>query len=329
MDKTDNGVYYENKFFVCNVKTEKSIRSYFRSLLDRLTYPVTNLIYQILVYVIPQKEIKKKYNIAICSIFKNEGVFLREWIIYHRMLGVNHFYLYNNNSTDNYQEILNPFVEEGLVTLKNWPQIPAQIPAYQDWYENYREECQWVSFLDLDEFICPIYDYSITQWLDKRKRYPTIKMDWVMFGTSGNMVHNDKILCVEQYTSCWNKRCCIGKLFYNCNFDIKFFYVGMMHLLTTSWHGLSLPTFNDSGNICLDSQYEKISKKGFSIQCNHYYSRAYDKITEKVNRGSGAFKVNWKSTEKYDTMEMNNIKKDYTIWRFLVKLKKEYLEKSI
>ncbi len=50
----------------------------------------------------------KKYSITICGIFKNEASYLKEWIEYHEMIGIEHFYLYNNNSDDNYRDILQP-----------------------------------------------------------------------------------------------------------------------------------------------------------------------------------------------------------------------------
>ena len=46
----------------------------------------------------------KSYNVSACAIFQNEAPYLKEWIEYHRLIGVEHFYLYNNGSTDNYDE---------------------------------------------------------------------------------------------------------------------------------------------------------------------------------------------------------------------------------
>ena len=47
------------------------------------------------VHVKPQD---KKYNVAVCAIFKNEAPYLKEWIEFNHLVGVEHFYLYNNNS---------------------------------------------------------------------------------------------------------------------------------------------------------------------------------------------------------------------------------------
>jgi hypothetical protein len=43
-----------------------------------------------------------KHYLSICAIFKDEAPYLQEWIEFHRLLGVEKFYLYNNNSRDNF-----------------------------------------------------------------------------------------------------------------------------------------------------------------------------------------------------------------------------------
>src|SRR6187431_2863710 len=62
-----------------------------------------------------------KYTVSLCGIFKNEAKFLDEWIQFHLVVGIDHFYLYNNNSDDNYYEILKPYIEKGFVDLIDWP----------------------------------------------------------------------------------------------------------------------------------------------------------------------------------------------------------------
>ena len=56
------------------------------------------------------------YNLAVVAILKNEGHYLKEWLDYHLLAGVDHFYLYDNDSSDNYDEIIAPYVKAGLVT---------------------------------------------------------------------------------------------------------------------------------------------------------------------------------------------------------------------
>ena len=95
------------------------------------------------------------YDLAIVAIFKDEGKYLKEWLDYHLLAGVEHFYLYNNDSTDDYKEVLAPYVEKNLVTLTEWPGNSMMYPAYDDTIKKHRFECRYMAFIDIDEFIYP------------------------------------------------------------------------------------------------------------------------------------------------------------------------------
>lgn len=320
---TKNRAYYENKDFILNIPLKSGIKQKIKKYITIISYPIRNIFYKALVNLMPLSEEKRKYKLVFCSIFKNEAQFFKEWILYHNMLGVEQFYLYNNNSTDDYQSVLEPFIKDGLVTLIDWPQIPGQIAAYKHWYEHFRKDAEWCSFIDLDEFICPKYDYTIIDWLDKYKKYPALKIDWVMFGSSGKMKHDKEKFVIEQYTSCWNKRGRVGKILYNCIYDVGKITNGSMHLLFTKKWFVKIPPFNDSKNICCKNGYEHVNKYHGSIQMNHYYCKAFDILEEKISRGDAAYK-SFKKMNGYKFREMNCVQKDYTIQRFLQLLKITY-----
>ena len=46
------------------------------------------------------------YELAIVAIFKDEAPYLREWLDYHLLAGVEHFYLYSNESSDGHADYL-------------------------------------------------------------------------------------------------------------------------------------------------------------------------------------------------------------------------------
>ena len=60
-------------------------------------------------------------NLAIVAILKNESPYVLEWVEYHRSIGFQKFFLYNNDSTDNVKELLAPYVQAGIVKLIPWP----------------------------------------------------------------------------------------------------------------------------------------------------------------------------------------------------------------
>ncbi len=318
--RTDNGQYYETRHFLINNSTRISI---LRRIKTIVTYPLRNTFFKILSLFMPKTFAPRKYGLAICSIFKDEAPFLKEWIEYHKMLGVEHFYMYNNNSSDAYKEILLPYIANGVVTLIDWPETPGQLTAYRNWYESYRKDCLWATFLDIDEFICPHYSFDIKSWLGKYGHYPVIKLDWLMFGTSGKLKHDYTLTVLEQYTQCWSKRSNIGKVLYNCHYDIANFGAEVHHRTIVKWHGLKIPPFNEFGNICVEDSYQWISLfKTATIQVNHYYSKACDILEGKLNKGDAMYvDYSWKTTNLYWLKEMNCRRSDYVAHRFLSRLK--------
>lgn len=282
-----------------------------------------DLFYKSLFSFIKKKNNPTKYLFCICSIFKNESPYIKEWIEYHLLIGVEHFYLYNNNSTDNFMEVLQPYIDEGIVTLTEWKEIPGQISSYKHWYENYRHETNWCSFIDLDEFICLTKDINIREWLARHKKYPCYAIYWKMFGTSGKIDSNKNRLIIEQYTSCWSNLSAGTKIIYNTNYDIAKFYTSMMHKLNVKYLGLTIPPINTFGYFINNWDIHRFKKKEIDIQCNHYWSKSYKEYLNKHKRGDAV----WNNGESQRNQEMFlwhehfNRSKDYNIQRFLIELK--------
>lgn len=133
-----------------------------------------------------------KYYLSICAIFRNEARFLREWIEYHRLLGVEHFYLFNNLSTDDYASVLAPYIEEGVVELFQWPYQPrieknwtkVQCRAYNSIVKTRGHETYWLAIIDIDEFIVPVQPQDLKTFLKKYQKYAGLGINWQIYGTS-------------------------------------------------------------------------------------------------------------------------------------------------
>lgn len=132
-----------------------------------------------------------KYELSVCAIFQNEAPYLREWIEFHRLLGAEYFWLYNNNSTDNYLQVLQPYIAQGVVKLIDWPSppdadwTPYQINAYNDCIQRSKEKTKWLAVIDLDEFIVSTNSKTIPEILKSYDKYGGVFIFWQMYGTSG------------------------------------------------------------------------------------------------------------------------------------------------
>lgn len=144
------------------------------------------------------------WDLAMVAIIHNEAPFLKEWIEYHRLLGVQHFVIYNNFSTDHYHKVLEPYLEAGIIELIEWPvhghPAPGQLEAYIDAVRRLRGRARWVAFIDIDEFIVPKKWGDLVTFLADYEDYSQVLINWQLFGTSNIHVLPQDALLTEHLT---------------------------------------------------------------------------------------------------------------------------------
>jgi hypothetical protein len=128
-------------------------------------------------------------GLAIVAIVKNEGSDILEWIAYHRVVGVDHFYLYDNESNDGTAVILSTLSAAGILTATYWPSTPAenkQVSAYGDAVKRFCRQNHWVAFIDADEFIVPTEADGIPEVLAAYDDLAAIGIHWRVFGSANH-----------------------------------------------------------------------------------------------------------------------------------------------
>lgn len=151
---------------------------------------------------------KEKYDLACAAIFRNEARFLKEWIEFHKTVGVKHFYLYNNLSEDDYLTVLSPYIASKEVELIEWPYEsssieewnPIQCSAYMDAIHRALGKAKWVAFIDTDEFIVPKKGYNLAHLLKNYEDYGSLSLNWQVFGHSNVQKLNSEDFLVEKLT---------------------------------------------------------------------------------------------------------------------------------
>lgn len=154
------------------------------------------------------------HNLSVAALFRDDAPYLKEWIEYHQLIGVEHFYLYNNLSEDGYAEVLQPYIENGTVELFDWPVdtnnvfdfCALQREIYKDAVKISTGRTTWLAIIDTDEFLVPQEKHSIPELLSPYEKSPQIGgigMIWVCFGTSNvPYIPQDKLM-IELLT--WNE----------------------------------------------------------------------------------------------------------------------------
>lgn len=151
----------------------------------------------------PTEQKKFQYELSIVSLFRDEARFLKEWIEFHKMMGVQHFYLYNHLSQDDYMSVLQPYIDEGVVELGQLVKDPE---TYQDWHslqnkcyndtlKKARTITRWLAIIDTDEFIIPAKDKNLVEMLKRYQSFGGLMINWQMYGTSDvEEIPQDKLM---------------------------------------------------------------------------------------------------------------------------------------
>lgn len=128
------------------------------------------------------------YDLAVVAIMKNEGPYVKEWLDYHILAGVDHFFIYDHESDDNSKEILQPYIERGIVTYLFCPDEKKQVNVYNEALQNYKFFCRYITFIDGDEFILPKSKPTIFEVADEiladKPNIGGIEIKWDMYGSN-------------------------------------------------------------------------------------------------------------------------------------------------
>lgn len=182
---------------------------------------------------------EKTYLCSVSALMKNEHSVIEEWIKHHLSFGVQHIYLYDNNSRDRDQldKLIAPY--ESSITLIYWDfpyhaYIPerhpllldshyyCQIPQLNHANWKYGYQSTWILNLDLDEFLTSerftnVIDFANCILSPCANDSAGIHIRYGWFGSYG--VGRDKFPLLDNYIKRHkdysNNIYCSGKVFCN------------------------------------------------------------------------------------------------------------------
>jgi hypothetical protein len=128
--------------------------------------------------------------ICLVAILKDEEPFLDEWLVYHKMIGIDHFFLYDDSPDLPLQQLLQPHA--AYVTVIPWFYVHENLPgrnrqtkAYMNAVAEYGAGFEWMTFIDGDEFIELRKHDTINEFLAGFPNADSISLRWHAFGHNG------------------------------------------------------------------------------------------------------------------------------------------------
>lgn len=124
--------------------------------------------------------------LGILATFKNEAMILKEWIEHHKWQGFDHIFLINNDSDDDYMNILKPYIKSGYITLYNLPGKYQQVNNYNIVFQLIHNSIKWLAVSDIDEYWYTPNNNVKTyiESIDERG-VDILYTRWYSFGSSG------------------------------------------------------------------------------------------------------------------------------------------------
>jgi hypothetical protein len=264
---------------------------------------------------------------SIVSIFRDEAKFLKEWIEFHRIIGVDKFYLVNNNSSDNFLEILEPYIKQNIVVLSNISVetsgngngIQNENVIVNHWIQELNriiKSCDddWVIHVSIDEFLYPTHKNNIKEILgDYDNNVGEISVNWVLFGNNNYTLKPNELLIEKLTKSSHND--------YLHNFHVKFIIKPKAVLHIPSVHfGFLKPGYvrvDSKGNTNnFKSKHETYTWVGEPLVINHYRLRDLDWTEKKLKMYE-----HWGRTDFNSLRNYYNDVDNFNILRFVNELK--------
>ncbi|MBR1421277.1 MAG: glycosyltransferase family 92 protein [Selenomonadaceae bacterium] len=228
-------------------------------------------------------------EIAIVACLKNESPYIEEWLEYHYRIGIDKFYLYDNDSEDRSElkKILEPWIAQKIVEYVEFYGELAQIPAYNDAILKHRFDCRYLAFIDLDEFIVPKHNQAVldiinslfqTQ-IDPQMRIGGIGINWRNFGSNGQDQKIDGGV-LERFTKRSPDDFARNKVIKTISNPRR---VKEIHRAHDAIYFLNCTCVNENGNKI--SEFENPENTVAKLQINHYFTKSREEFMAKKSRG--------------------------------------------
>jgi hypothetical protein len=268
-------------------------------------------------------EAPTKPYLSVCGCLGYDAPYLLEWVEFHRLVGVERFFLYNNGDRDTQRELLAPYVEDGIVVLKEWRVHPApQMPAFRHCLKNHREESRWIAFIDTDEFLFSPTGRPLPEVLVEYEQWPGVGVCRAFFGTSG---HRTKPagLVIESYLRRLTQH--RGGTFVKSIIDpTRAARASNPHYFVYGNNGYAV----DEKHRPVDTQHAQ-SLSYEKLRINHYWTRSEQEWAQKASRArpdtGEAYAKQW-TVPLVRAMDLKSGGVDETILRYLPALR-EALER--
>ena len=152
---------------------------------------------------------KKDIKVALCTMGKQENLYIQEFIEYYIKLGIDQIFIYDDNDYNKEKinnEHINKLYKKYLKIYRNIKlRIKNQIDAFTECYNNNKNQFDWFLMVDMDEFLVIVND-KLKTYLSRTifNKCDFIKINWII-PTDNNLLYYDKRPLFERFKGPYKK----------------------------------------------------------------------------------------------------------------------------
>jgi hypothetical protein len=143
-----------------------------------------------------------KYDLSIGVMFNNEAPYLKEWIDHNLNRGVDHIYMIDDNSDDDFMDVLKDYEKNiTLFQVKERNQFSGRQQVYYNKFlMDKLPDTKWIMICDVDEYIWSprcLELKKVCNYFQKSDVY-NVAIPMILFGSNGHIQQPKSI--VEGFT---------------------------------------------------------------------------------------------------------------------------------
>ena len=245
--------------------------------------------------------------LSLCLIVKDEDeAYLREWVDYHVSIGVEAFFIYDNESQIPVRQTLAEPIARGQVMVLDIRGQFMQDPAYTHCLHFLGHTTRWLAFLDGDEFIVPKTKDDLREFLVDYEAYGGLAITWLYFGSSG---HETKPagLQIENFTRRVAVEAQRSELIKSIVQPARTINIQTPH---ASFYKDGTPGVGEHFDL-VEGSFRPMSTD--KIQVNHYVVRSREQFLRKINRGRSDHGAPYYKLAYFDDINAIAVVEDRTI----------------
>lgn len=224
--------------------------------------------------------------LSLCLICKDENDYLSEWLDYHILMGVDRFYVYDNESGISLRETLRDYIARSWVKVIDIPGQKVQLFAYDHCLQTFGANTFWMGFLDTDEFLVPKTGQDLKEFLKSYEAYAGLAVSSLFFGSNGHTARPE-IGQIAAYTRRTHETFSYNEL-------VKCIVQPGLVDLPYSPHDFTYK----KNSWCVNEGFLRVDNQEFpnhieKIQLNHYFCRSEVETDLKIRRGRGDVGIPW------------------------------------